>query len=117
MFGLKQALACVLGAALIVVLFGRSIMHFRVFRLRLRMPLVASLVLVGLFIWIAKNIATCANAWSYPNQLHGWRPVSITKLVSWVLLMIVSVVLVAWVYPPRAPDASEQGAAGSGAPA
>ncbi|QNE47702.1 DUF817 domain-containing protein [Glaciihabitans sp. INWT7] len=89
------------------LLFGRSIMHFRVFRLRLRMPTVLAFVLVALFIWIAENIATWANAWSYPNQLHGWQPVSITKLVSWVLLMIISVVLVAWVYPPRALEASE----------
>ncbi|MFM9920347.1 DUF817 domain-containing protein [Lacisediminihabitans sp. H27-G8] len=89
------------------LLFGRCVMHFRVFRLRLRMPTVLAFVLVALFIWIAENIATWANAWSYPNQLHGWQPVSITKLVSWVLLMIISVVLVAWVYPPRALEASE----------
>jgi uncharacterized membrane protein YoaT (DUF817 family) len=92
------------------LLFGRSVMHFRVFRLRLRMPTVLAFVLVALFIWIAENIATWANAWSYPNQLHGWQPVSITKLVSWVLLMIISVVLVAWVYPPRALEASEPAA-------
>ncbi|MET4705251.1 DUF817 domain-containing protein [Frigoribacterium sp. UYMn621] len=92
------------------LLFGRSVMHFRVFQLRLRMPTVLAFVLVALFIWIAENIATWANAWSYPNQLHGWQPVSITKLVSWVLLMIISVVLVAWVYPPRALEASEAAA-------
>jgi len=49
------------------------------------------------------NIGTWAGAWAYPDQLDGWQPVSITKLVSWFLLMIISVVLVAWVYPPRPP--------------
>ena len=93
----------------IALLFGRSVMHFRVFRLRLGMPVAVSFVLVALFIWIAENIATWANAWSYPNQLNGWQPVSITKLVSWVLLMIISVVLVAWVYPPRPTVVPETG--------
>lgn len=36
--------------------------------------------------------------------MDGWELVSITKLVSWFLLMIISVVLVAWVYPPRPLD-------------
>lgn len=91
----------------VVLVFGRTVMHFRVFRLRPRMPVLVAFVLVALFIWIAENIATWANAWSYPNQLHGWQPVSITKLVSWVLLMIISVALVAWVYPPRALETTE----------
>jgi hypothetical protein len=30
------------------------------------------------------------------------------KLISWFLLMIISVVLVAWVYKPRPPDAGAQ---------
>ena len=98
----------------VALLFGRSVMHFRVFRLRLRMPVAVSFVLVALFIWIAENIATWANAWSYPNQLNGWQPVSITKLVSWVLLMIISVVLVAWVYPPRPLDGSQTDASETG---
>jgi uncharacterized membrane protein YoaT (DUF817 family) len=85
----------------VILVFGASVMHFRVFRLRLRMPLVVSFLLVALFIWIAENLATWSNAWAYPNQLDGWQPVSITKLVSWFLLMIISVVLVTWVYKPR----------------
>ena len=91
----------------VALIFGRSVMHFRVFRLRLRMPVVVAFLLVALFIWIAGNVATWSHAWSYPNQLDGWQPVSITKLVSWLLLMIISVVLVAWVYAPRPPETSE----------
>lgn len=87
-----------------VAVFGLCTMQFRVFRRRLRMPLLFSFVGVALFIWIAENVATWSNAWQYPNQEDGWQLVSLEKLVSWFLLMIVSVVLVAWVYPPRPPD-------------
>lgn len=91
----------------VAIVYARCMMHFRVFRTRPRMPLLVSFTLVAAFIWAAENIATFSRAWSYPNQLDGWQPVSIEKLVSWFLLMIISVVLVAWVYPPRAPDAGE----------
>ncbi|WP_438352589.1 DUF817 domain-containing protein [Microbacterium sp. CJ88] len=87
----------------VVVLWARTVMYARVWRRVLRMPLLAAFAGVALFIWLAENIGTWAGAWAYPDQLAGWQPVSITKLVSWFLLMIISVVLVAWVYPPRPP--------------
>jgi uncharacterized membrane protein YoaT (DUF817 family) len=88
----------------VVALFGLCTMHVRVFRARFRMPLLLAFALVALFIWLAENIGTWSNAWIYPNQADGWELVSAAKLVSWFLLMIISVVLVAWVYPPRKPD-------------
>lgn len=100
--------------AAVVVMFGRCVMHFRVFRRQFRMPLVLAFLLVALFIWIAENIATWSGAWLYPSQLNGWHMVPLDKLVSWFLLMIISVVLVAWVYKPEPPE--ESGRA-SGAPA
>lgn len=90
-----------LGAVLI--LFGPCVMHFRVFRSTHRMPLVLSFLLVAVFIWLAENIGTMAGAWLYPNQTDGWHLVAPEKLGSWFLLMIISVVLVAWVYPPQPP--------------
>lgn len=90
--------------AAVLVVFGRCWMHFRVFRLRLRMPLVVAFLLVAVFIWLAENIATWSNAWAYPDQLEGWHVVSVAKLGSWLLLMIISVVLVTWVYPPEEPE-------------
>jgi uncharacterized membrane protein YoaT (DUF817 family) len=89
----------------ILLVFGRAWLQFTVFRSRFRMPLVVAFLLVAIFIWLAENIATWANAWAYPDQLDGWHLVSVAKLGSWFLLMIVSVVLVAWVYPPKPPDA------------
>jgi uncharacterized membrane protein YoaT (DUF817 family) len=90
--------------AAVVIIFGRCVMHFRVFRKHHRMPLVIAFLLVALFIWIAENIATWSGAWLYPSQVDGWHPVPLDKLVSWFLLMIISVVLVAWVYKPQPPD-------------
>lgn len=90
--------------ALVVWLWGRTVMHFRVWRATLRVPLLLVFAGVALFIWLAENIATWAGAWLYPHQQGGWELVSPQKLVSWFLLMIVSVVMVTWVYPPREPD-------------
>ncbi|MCR6690325.1 DUF817 domain-containing protein [Cellulomonas sp.] len=91
--------------AAVLVVFGRSAMHFRVLHRVRRMPVVVAFVLVATFIWLAENLATRAGAWLYPAQADGWHPVSVQKLAAWFLLMIISVVLVTWVHPPRAPDA------------
>jgi uncharacterized membrane protein YoaT (DUF817 family) len=89
--------------AAVVVVWWPTVMHFRVWRRRPRMPLLVAFGLVALFIWLAENIATWAGAWFYPEQLDGWQLVLPSKLVSWFLLMIISVVLVTLVYPPRPP--------------
>ena len=91
----------------VVLLWARTIMYARVWRAVVRMPLLVAFGGVAVFIYLAENIGTWAGAWMYPDQLDGWQPVSVTKLVSWFLLMIISVVLVAWVYPPRPPTARE----------
>jgi len=92
--------------ALVVLLWLPTVMYARVWRRVLRIPLLAAFAGVAVFIYLAENIGTWAGAWLYPNQVEGWHPVSATKLVSWFLLMIISVVLVAWVYPPREPAAA-----------
>ena len=92
----------------VVLLWARTVLYARVWRAVVRMPLLAAFAGVAVFIYLAENIGTWAGAWMYPDQLDGWQPVSITKLTSWFLLMIISVVLVAWVYPPRPPTARER---------
>ena len=89
--------------AAVAVVFGPCVMHFRVYRRGFRMPILVAFALVALFIWIAENVATWSNAWLYPSQVGGWHLVSPDKLVAWFLLMIISVVLVTWVYEPRSP--------------
>jgi uncharacterized membrane protein YoaT (DUF817 family) len=87
--------------ATVIALYARSTMHYRVFRFRHRMPMLLAFLLVALFIWIAENIGTWSRAWIYPDQLDGWSLVSWSKLGSWYLLMLISVVLVTLVHPPR----------------
>lgn len=91
--------------AAVLVVWWPTVMHFRVWRRTIRWPVLLTFALVALFIWFAENIATWAGAWLYPDQLDGWQLVSPSKLVSWFLLMIISVVLVTLVYPPRLPSA------------
>ncbi len=93
----------------VVVVYGRTVMHVRVHAVRLRMPVLLAFALVATFIWVAENVATFAGAWLYPSQADGWHVVAGAKLVSWFLLMIVSVVLVTWVHPPRPPDGRPAG--------
>nr|WP_229735273.1 DUF817 domain-containing protein [Ornithinimicrobium tianjinense] len=89
----------------VAVVWGRAQMHVRVHRRVVRMPVLASFVLVAVVIWLAENVATFAGGWLYPNQQVAWDMVHAGKISSWFLLMTLSVVLVTWVYPPRGPDA------------
>ena len=59
-----------------VVLFGRCWVHFKVWRVHRRMPLLLGFTLVALFIWLAENIGTFTAAWMYPHQRLGWSLVS-----------------------------------------
>ncbi|WP_067247394.1 DUF817 domain-containing protein [Microbacterium resistens] len=89
--------------AAVVALWLPTVMHARVWRATLRIPLLLPFVGVALFIWIAENIGTLTGAWLYPDQAQGWQLVSASKISSWFLLMIISVVLVTLVAPPRPP--------------
>ncbi|MCE0508340.1 DUF817 domain-containing protein [Microbacterium sp. KKR3/1] len=91
--------------AAVIVLWLPTVMHARIWRRTIRIPLLVVFVGVAVFIYLAENIGTWAGAWAYPDQAAGWQPVSPSKLSSWFLLMIISVVLVAWVYPPQVPAA------------
>ena len=68
------------------------------------MPLLLGLLLVALFIWFAENIGTFTRTWLYPHQMRGWSLVSLGKLGSWFLLLIISYALVAAVNRPVAVD-------------
>ncbi len=58
------------------------------------MPLVFSFLLIGFFIWIAENMATYLGAWKYATQHEGWKMVSLGKISSWFLLVVLSIVIV-----------------------
>ena len=97
-----SALAYLLFVATIILYF-RTVVHYRVFRFHHRMPLLLGFLLVALSIWVAENIGTWSRAWLYPGQGVGWTPVSIQKLGAWYLLIIISLVLVTLVHRPQAP--------------
>jgi uncharacterized membrane protein YoaT (DUF817 family) len=108
--------------AAILVVFWPTMLEARVFRRRLRLPILAAFLLVAVFIWIAEQIGTGTATWIYPSQADGWHPVSVAKIGSWFLLMMISVVLVTWVYRPEPPGelaaaAAPAAAAPTGEPA
>jgi uncharacterized membrane protein YoaT (DUF817 family) len=88
--------------AFAVLIFGRTWIWFTPDVTPRRMPMILGLGLVALFIWIAENLGTFASAWIYPDQKDGWTLVSITKMGSWFLLMLLSFVLVSLVHRPEA---------------
>lgn len=90
--------------AVTIGLYGRCMVHYRVFRFSHKMPMLLGFFLVALFIWIAENIGTWSKAWMYPGQENGWAMVSPAKLGAWYLLMIISFVLVTLVHKPRSAE-------------
>jgi uncharacterized membrane protein YoaT (DUF817 family) len=90
---------------LAALLFGRTTIYFRVWRVYRSMPLLLGLVLVSLFIWFSENVGTCTRTWLYPSQHLSWSLVSPAKLGSWFLLLMISYTLVNLINPLRATDA------------
>ena len=62
------------------------------------MALLVTTFLTALFVWIAENVGTFTNIWLYPNQIEQWEPVSLGKLSSWFLLLMLSLALVSIIY-------------------
>jgi uncharacterized membrane protein YoaT (DUF817 family) len=85
------------------VIFARTWFTFTPDLKPRRMPMIVGALLVALFIWFAENLGTFASAWIYPDQQAGWRMVSLAKLGSWYLLIMLSFVLVSLVHRPRPP--------------
>lgn len=92
-----------------LLLYGRCVMSLRVHRRApwRRMPVIAAFLGVAGLLWIAENVGTAAGAWIYPHQRAGWELVPASKFVSWLLLMMVSVVLVTLVHRPRRPERAQ----------
>ncbi len=82
-------------AGAVLVIFRRTRVRFRVTEQVRKMPLLVSFTLIGLFVWLAENISTFLGAWVYPEQRLAWQMVSVAKISSWVLLVIVNFMLVA----------------------
>lgn len=85
-----------------ILLFCRTWVYFEVVGRYYRMPLLIALGLIALLIWIAENISTFYAIWLYPEQLKVWKMVSTQKIVAWYLLMLSTLSLILWIYPPQA---------------
>lgn len=59
-----------------------------------QLPFLPLLLLLAFLVWLAENIATFANIWRYPSQADLWHIVSLGKLGSWYLLLMLSLVMV-----------------------
>ena len=81
--------ACALG------LYARTRVIFRPYDRDRTMPLLASFVLIGFFIWLAENISTFFSIWRYPDQLGAWTQVHWSKWSSWSLLVVMTFTIVA----------------------
>ena len=89
------------------LLFGRTWIYYKIWRVHRHMPLLLACFLHAVFVWFAENVGTFTRTWAYPHQLSGWSPVPLAKLGSWFLLLIISYVLVALVNRPRELDRTE----------
>jgi len=87
-------------------MFGRTWIHYRVWRVYRRMPLLLANFLTAAFVWAAENIGTFTHAWIYPGQADGWKLVGFSKFSSWYLLLVISYALVALVNRPEEPAAA-----------
>jgi uncharacterized membrane protein YoaT (DUF817 family) len=83
------------------LLFGRTWIYFRNWHAYRRMPLLLACFLNALFVWIAENVGTVTRTWQYPHQMAGWSAVSLGKLGSWFLLLMISYALVAMINKPQ----------------
>ena len=80
----------------VVLFYARTWVTFVVTENRRWMPLPLGFCLIAFFIWVAENISTFYGAWKYPGQVHAWEVVSLHKITSWFLLVIVCFIVVAW---------------------
>lgn len=81
---------------LVLILFFHTRVYFTVLRKRRWMYMNVAFFLIAFFIWIAENISTYFGAWKYPDQIHAWTLVSVGKISSWSLLVIISFIIVAY---------------------
>ena len=91
-----------------LIVYGPCMLAYRPDLKYRPMPLVVGLVLTALFIWFGENLGTFARAWIYPGQQAGWRPVSVSKLGAWYLLMIISFALVSALHAGEVRPASRR---------
>jgi uncharacterized membrane protein YoaT (DUF817 family) len=79
---------------LLIIMFWKTRFVFKASHVERKIPVVLSFLLIGFFIWVGENIATFFGAWKYASQHEGWKMVSLGKISSWFLLVVLSIVIV-----------------------
>jgi uncharacterized membrane protein YoaT (DUF817 family) len=87
--------------AAMALMFGRTMIYYKVWRVHRHMPLLLANFFSALFVWLAENIGTFTKTWLYPHQAQGWSLVSLGKLGSWFLLLVISYAMVALINRPQ----------------
>ena len=76
------------------LIFWKTQVYIKQDQIQWRVPMLLALMVFAFIIWIAENISTYYKIWLYPTQVEMWHLVSWTKLGSWYLLLLLSLVLV-----------------------
>ena len=99
-----------------LLLFGRVRIYFTVDRVQRWMPLIVAGAADGLLPVGGGECRHGDRNMALSRRAHGWQLVSLQKLGSWYLLLIISFVLVTIVNRPRPPDPAPSAASdGAGA--
>jgi len=85
----------------VVFLFSKSRIEFVNTTKKRSISIILAFAGLGIFVWIAENIATFLGAWAYPYQLNKWQMVHLSKINSWFLLGIICFILVAQLIEKR----------------
>lgn len=80
------------------LIFWKTKVYFQVYQKERSMPFLLTVFLTALAVWIAENIGTFTRIWLYPSQIAHWHFVSLNKIGSWFLLLILSFSLVSLIY-------------------
>lgn len=80
----------------VILVFWKTKVEYTPWKKTRSMPLPLSFFLIAFFIWIAENLGTLLGAWKYPDQLITWTSVSLHKIGSWSLLVIISFMIIAY---------------------
>ena len=77
-----------------MIIFWQTKIQFQLQEQRYQLPMLFVLVVLAFLIWVAENISTFYQIWLYPSQVDAWHMVSWSKLGSWYLLLLLSLVFV-----------------------
>lgn len=80
----------------VFIVYFKADVYFTAYKREFHMPLPLSFLLIAIFVWLGENIGTFYGAWQYPQQIEIWKVVSLQKITSWFLLVIVSFIIVTY---------------------